>query len=49
MQGKPVDRNITLPADIHKWLADLAKRNLRSSQAEIVIALREKMEREVTA
>lgn len=35
---------IRLPADVKEWLAEAARRNLRSQTAEIVLALREKMQ-----
>lgn len=37
---------LTIPNEIKEWLADRAERNLRSQSAEIILALREKMERE---
>lgn len=37
---------LTIPTEIKEWLADQAERNLRSQSAEIILALREKMERE---
>jgi hypothetical protein len=36
---------LSIPLEIKRWLAVEAARNLRSQSAEIVIALREKMER----
>jgi hypothetical protein len=37
---------VNLPADVKEWLAEQAKVNLRSQTSEIVLALREKMQRE---
>ena len=37
---------INLPAEIKTWLAAEAAKNLRSQSAEIVFALKEKMERQ---
>jgi hypothetical protein len=35
---------LTIPAEIKDWLAERAARNLRSQSAEIILALRDKME-----
>lgn len=40
---------MVLPADVKQWLARTAAKNLRSQSAEIVLALREKMEAEQKA
>lgn len=37
---------LIIPTEIKEWLADQAERNLRSQSAEIILALRERMERE---
>ncbi|TWD55345.1 Arc-like DNA binding dprotein [Agrobacterium vitis] len=37
---------LSIPTEIKDWLADRAARNLRSQSAEIILALREKMERD---
>jgi hypothetical protein len=37
---------IAMPADIKRWLAMEAARNLRSQTSEILLALREKMDRQ---
>ncbi|AUQ74751.1 Arc domain-containing protein [Phaeobacter piscinae] len=34
---------MVIPKDVKDWLADQAKKNLRSQSQEIVLALREKM------
>ena len=40
---------IRLPADMKIWLAEQAARNLRSQTAEIILAIRERMERQTKA
>lgn len=37
---------LRIPPDIKRWVAAQAERNLRSQGAEIIMALREKMEAE---
>ncbi|QCM09097.1 Arc family DNA-binding protein [Agrobacterium tumefaciens] len=37
---------VNLPTDVKEWLAEQAKANLRSQTSEIILALREKMQRE---
>lgn len=37
---------MNMPADVKQWLVNQATKNLRSQSAEIILALREKMERE---
>lgn len=37
---------IRLPANIKGWLAEQAARNMRSQTAEIILSIRERMERE---
>lgn len=37
---------INIPTDVKKWLAEQARKNMRSQTAEIVLALKEKMSRE---
>lgn len=47
MNGKNlVQLKIKLPADIKKWIEDEAQKNMRSQNAEIVFALKEKMDRQ---
>ena len=38
---------INSPDDVKQWLADQATKNLRSQTAEIILALKEKMGREI--
>lgn len=38
--------SLRIPADIREWLEKEAEKNFRSLTAEIVIALRERVERE---
>ena len=38
---------INIPDDVKQWLADQATKNLRSQTAEIILALKEKMGREI--
>ncbi|QDP53953.1 Arc family DNA-binding protein [Sulfitobacter faviae] len=35
---------LVIPRDVKDWLANQAKKNMRSQSSEIVMALREKME-----
>lgn len=36
---------MNLPKDVKEWLADQAAKNLRSQSNEIILAIREKMQR----
>lgn len=37
---------VNIPVDVKEWLAIEAARNMRSQTSEIVVALREKMQRQ---
>lgn len=36
---------VRMPPDVREWLEEAARENLRSLNAEVVLALREKMQR----
>ena len=38
---------LRLPPDVRDWLKEAAQKNLRSQNAEVVLILRERMEREL--
>lgn len=40
-----VPLGVRMPADVREWVEANARRNLRSLNSEIVLALREKMQR----
>ncbi|WP_083599374.1 Arc family DNA-binding protein [Shimia gijangensis] len=44
--SESVQFKIKLPSDVKEWIALQAARNLRSQSNEIILAVREKMERE---
>ena len=46
MNSKITPFGLRMPSDINKWIEAEAARNLRSKNAEIVMALKEKMERQ---
>ncbi len=37
---------LRMPSDVKEWLSEKANQNMRSLNAEIVVALKEKMEKE---
>jgi hypothetical protein len=43
MQESDAQLRIRLPRDIKDWLAEEAKKNLRTQSAEVTVLLREKM------
>ena len=45
MAGAFKQFKLNLPADVKTWLETQAKNNLRSQGKEIILAIREKMER----
>ncbi|MDO3434309.1 Arc family DNA-binding protein [Rhizobium sp. CBN3] len=46
MNSKITPFGLRMPSDINKWVEEEAARNLRSKNAEIVMALKEKMQRQ---
>lgn len=46
MISKITPFGLRMPSDINEWVEAEAARNLRSKNAEIVMALKEKMERQ---
>jgi len=45
MPKTPQPFGLRMPPEVKKWVADQAERNMRSQNAEVVLALKEKMER----
>ncbi|SDK62435.1 Arc domain-containing protein [Paracoccus chinensis] len=43
---KPIQFKLILPPDVKAWIEAQAAKNLRSQSAEIVVCLRERMDRE---
>lgn len=52
-EGKELEQKkqykLNLPADVKRWVAEQAAKNLRSQSSEIILALKEKMERSVAS
>ncbi|UFW80046.1 Arc family DNA-binding protein [Rhizobium sp. SU303] len=46
MNSKITPFGLRMPSDINEWVEAEAARNLRSKNSEIVMALKEKMERQ---
>lgn len=46
MMSKSQQFKLQIPMDVKSWLAEQARKNMRSQTAEIVLALKEKMGRE---
>ncbi|SIR06468.1 hypothetical protein SAMN05880590_11186 [Rhizobium sp. RU35A] len=46
MNENQVQFKLNIPADVKRWLASEAEKNLRSQTAEILLALKEKMSRQ---
>ncbi len=44
MTRQDAQMRIRLPDDVKAWLAEQAEKNLRSQNAEIILAVREKMQ-----